>query len=273
MSTVPEIDYSFNFKFNLHKSIIPIGIDDHDYDRLKTVYGVSDEWMKQTVESISASNKEHAEILAKKFDFEQLNKKPLKIVFFGDSITSDRQSYFNIMKIALQNCQNVNLVDMSISAHKSTDLFTALYPNMVGEHADIAHIMIGTNDVRQMDDDQRLHHTGPEEYEKNVSYVVSELVKDGTKVIITTMPPYSTEKSSVCFAENRALFLEEGRQLYNGILARVAEKYNVFLNKMDERYAAYTPEELTLDDGIHLNAIGQDILAEGVVESILTLIK
>ena len=273
MSNVPEIDYAFNFKFNLHKSIIPIGIDDYDYDRLKTVYGVSDEWMKQTVEAISASNKEHAEILAKKFDLEQLNKKPVKIVFFGDSITSDRQSYFNIMKVALQDCQNVNLVDMSISAHKSTDLFTALYPNMVGEHADIAHIMIGTNDVRQMDDDKRLHHTGPEEYEKNVRYVVSELVKDGTKVIITTMPPYSREKSSVVFAENRALFLEESRQLYNGILARVAKDCNVVLNEMDARYAAYTPEELTLDDGIHLNAIGQDILAEGVVEAIIDLIK
>ena len=273
MSTPSEIDYLFNFKFNLHKSLIPIGIDDHDYDRLKTVYGVSDEWMKQTVESIESSNKQHAEMLSSQFDFEKLNKKPIKIVFFGDSITSDRQSYLNILKIALQNYKNVQLVDMAISAHKSGDLFTATYPNMIGEHADIAHIMIGTNDVRQINDEDRAYHTSPEEYEKNVDYVVSELTKDGTKVILTTIPPYSQDKADKSFVGCRALFLEESRKLFNSILAWTAEKHGALLNQMDELYAPYTAEELTLTDGIHLNAIGQDLLAQGVMKSILELMK
>ena len=272
MNTIPETDYLFNFKFNLHKSLIPIGIDDQDYERLKIVYGVSDEWMKQTVESINASNEKHAAALAKKFDLEPLNRRPIKIAFFGDSITSDRQSFLNILKIALRNEQNVKLVDMAISAHKSGDLFTATYPNMVGEHADIAHIMIGTNDVRQTDGEQRLYNTSPMEFEKNVEYVVSELVKDGTRIVLTTIPPYSQKKSSESFADCRAVFLEEGRKLFNEILARIARKYNVYLNQMDERYAEYSAEELTLNDGIHLNEIGQDILAEGVLKAIMELI-
>lgn len=271
MNNMPEIDYLFNFKFNLHKSVIPIGIDDHDYDRLKIVYGVNDDWIKKVVADIETSNSFYAEKLAKQFDLSILNKSPLKVIFLGDSITSDRQSYLNILKKATAGFENLKQIDMSISAHKSGDLFTATYPGIIAEHANIAHIMIGTNDVRQIDDENRKFHTSPEEYEKNVDYVVSELVKDGTKVILSTIPPYSQEKASTSFVGCRALFLEESRQLYNQILSRVAERNGALLNQMDPYYSAYKVEEITLVDGIHLNAIGQDLLAQGVVKSIMKI--
>ena len=265
-------DYRFNFKFNLHKSLIPIGIDDSDYVRLQTVYGVDDEWMQKTTREFAQSNNHYALLLKEDVDLSAFGSKPLKIAFFGDSITSDRQSYLNILKLATKEYKNISLVDMAISAHKSVDLLTAIYPNMVGEHADIAHIMIGTNDVRRIDDEQRLYHTSPAEYERNVDYVVSALVNDGTKVILTTIPPFSKEKSSKAFAEAKALFLEEDRQIFNTILIKIANKYGAYINHMDSHYAQYTPEQLTLDDGIHLNEIGQDLLLRGVVNSILELI-
>lgn len=272
MEQASAIDYRFNFKFNLHKSLIPIGIDDNDYQRLKAVYGVDDAWMEETLSQFAQSNARYAEKLRRSFDLDKLEKKPVKIAFFGDSITSDRQSYLNILKDAVKDSKNVTLVDMAISAHKSVDLFTAIYPNMVAEHADIAHIMIGTNDVRRINDAQRLYHTSPNEYEKNVDYVVSALVKDGTKVILTTIPPYSQEKADKSFVGAHVLFLEEDRTLFNGILHRIAKKYGAVLNDMDPLYHQYPVEEITLDDGIHLNEIGQDLLAQGVVKTILELV-
>lgn len=272
MSKIPEIDYDFNFKFNLHKSLIPIGIEDEDYERLKTVYGVDERWMQTTVARMKESNVRYAEKLLKQFDFSKLLKKSVKIAFFGDSITSDRQSYLNILKEALKDSENVVLTDMAISAHKSGDLFTAIYPNMVGLHAEIAHIMIGTNDVRRIDDEQCLYHTSPAEYEKNVDYVVSALVKDGTKVILTTIPPFSQEKAAKSFVGAHVLFREEDRKLFNEILKHIAEKYGAVFNDMDESYAQYPVENLTLEDGIHLNEIGQELLAQGVVKTILELV-
>lgn len=271
MANTPVQDYHFNFKFNLHKSLIPIGIDDSDYVRLQTVYGVDEEWMQKTVSEFAQSNAHYAQLLKEEVDLSAFGRAPLKIAFFGDSITSDRQSYLNILKLATKEYPDVTLVDMAISAHKSGDLFTAVYPKMVDEHADIAHIMIGTNDIRRIDDELCLYHTSPAEYEKNVDYVVSALVKDGSKVILTTIPPFSREKSSRAFAKGKALFLEEDRQIFNAILAKVAEKYGAYLNQMDSLYAQYTPEQLTLDDGIHLNATGQELLLRGVVNSILEL--
>lgn len=273
MSNVPEIDYAFNFKFNLHKSLIPIGIEDNDYERLQTVYGVDDKWMNETISKIKESNVRQAEKLGSKFDFSKLVMKSAKIVFLGDSITSDRQSYLNILKEATKKLPDISLVDMSISGHKSGDLFTAIYPNTIGEQADIAHIMIGTNDVRRINDDRKLYHTSPAEYEKNVEYVVSALVKEGTKVILTTIPPYSQEKADRSFVGAHVLFLEEDRKLFNGILARIAEKHGAILNNMDDLYSKYSPEELTLDDGIHLNEMGQGLLCEGVVKTILELMN
>ena len=272
MANASQQDYHFNFKFNLHKSLIPIGIDDSDYIRLQTVYGVDGEWMRETVTEFTQSNTHYAQLLKEEVDLSILGSKPLKIAFFGDSITSDRQSYLNILKLATKEYQNISLVDMAISAHKSVDLLTAIYPNMVGEHADIAHIMIGTNDLRRIDDERCLYHTSPAEYEKNVDYVVSALVKDGTKVILTTIPPFSKEKSSKAFAEAKALFLEQDRQIFNAIIMKIAKKYGAYINHMDSSYAQYTPEQLTLDDGIHINEIGQDLLLRGVVNSILELI-
>ena len=272
MGEAAQMDYFFNFKFNLHKSLLPIGIDDHDYKRLEAVYGVDEAWMQQAVETIAASNRAQAAQLATRFDLRKLDAKPLKIAFFGDSITSDRQSYLNVLKTATAEFVNLTLVDMAISAHKSGDLFTALYPGMIGEHADIAHIMIGTNDVRQMDDAQRLFHTSPEEYEKNVDYVVSQLVQDGTQVILTTIPPFCEEKVTRGFAGCRALFCEQSRVLFNGILERIAARHGVLLNRMDTRYAPHAVADLTLDDGIHLNAAGQALLAQGVVDAIMQLV-
>lgn len=272
MSEAAQMDYFFNFKFNLHKSLLPIGIDDHDYKRLETVYGVDEAWMRQAVEIIDASNRAQAAQLTAQFDLQKLNTRPLKIVFFGDSITSDRQSYLNVLKAATEGFKNLTLVDMAISAHKSVDLFTALFPGMIGEHADIAHIMIGTNDVRQMDDALRLFHTSPEEYEKNVDYVVSQLVQDGTQVILTTIPPFCEEKTARGFEGCRALFREESRVLFNNILEKIALRHGVLLNRMDARYAGHAAVDLTLDDGIHLNAVGQALLAQGVADAILQLV-
>lgn len=272
MANTPQQDNHFNFKFNLHKSIFPIGIDDDDYARLQTVYNVDAEWMQQTASEFAQSNARHAGLLKEKCDLSPLGAKPLKIVFFGDSNTSNRQSYLNILKAATKGYSQLQLVDRSISGQKAGDLFTAIHPSMVGEHADIAHIMIGTNDFRRIIDQAKLYHTSPAEFEKNVDYVVSALIMDGSKVILTTIPPFSAEKAEKHFSKALGMFDEEDRQLYNSILGRIAKKHGAYLNQMDPLYAQYTPEQLTLQDGIHLSDLGHDLLAQGVVNSILKLI-
>ena len=272
MANISDQERRFNFKFNLHKTVFSIGIEDDDYARLQAVYNVDSEWMQLIVSEFAQSNALQAQCLKEKYDLSALDTRPLKILFLGDSNTSNRQSHLNILKAATKEYPWLQLVDRSVSGYKSGDLFTAIHPGLLGEHADIAHIMIGSNDFRRIIDPEKLYHTSPAEFEKNVDYVVSALIKDSSRVIITTIPPFSKKKADNHFAKSNGMFDEEDRQLYNNILEKIAQRYGAYLNQMDTLYAQYTPEALTLPDGIHLNELGHSVLAQGVVCSVLNLI-
>lgn len=273
MSNVSEQERLFNFRFNLHKTIFSIGIEDHDYARLQEVYGVDAQWMKQVVAEFAQSNAERARQLKEVCDLSAFDAKPLKIVFLGDSNTSNRQSYLNILKAATEDYSQLQLVDKAGSGFKTGDLLTVIHLGVVAEHADIVHIMIGANDMRRMADCEKLYHTSPAEYEKNLDYIVSAFIKDGSRVILTTIPPFSKERSDKHFARSNGVFEEEDRQLYNAIIEKIACKYGAYLNKMDELFARYTPEELTVPDGVHLGELGHSTLALGVARSVLNLLS
>ena len=272
MASISEQERLFNFRFNLHKTIFSIGIEDHDYTRLQEVYDVDSQWMQQTVSEFAQSNAERAQQLREVCDLSALGVKPLKIVFLGDSNTSNRQSYMNILKSATADYPQLQLVDKAVSGFKSGDLFTTIHPGVIDEHADIVHIMIGTNDFRRMADCEKLYHTSPAEYEKNLDYIVSAFAKDGSRVILTTIPPFSKERSDKHFARSNGVFEEEDRQLYNAIIEKIAQKYGAYLNKMDELFSQHSPEALTVPDGIHLGELGHSTLALGVARSVLNLL-
>lgn len=272
MSKTSEQERIFNFRFNLHKTIFSIGIEDHDYARLQEVYGVDAQWMQQMVSEFAQSNAQNAQQLKEVCDLSAFSCRPLKIVFLGDSNTSNRQSYLNILKAATEDYPQLQLVDKAVSGFRSGDVLTIMHLGVVAEHADIVHIMIGANDIRRMADCEKLYLTSPAEYERNLDYIVSTFVKDGSRVILTTIPPFSKERSDKHFARSNGVFEEEDRQLYNAIIEKIAHKYGTYLNKMDELFARYTPEELTVPDGIHLAELGHSTLALGVARSILNLL-
>lgn len=273
MSTSVNYDALFNMvQFNIHKSLISIGIQDDDYRRLSQLYDVDLSLLHKVISNIQESNTAYAKKLETKLDLTKLAEQPIKLAFLGDSITSDRMGYMNVIRRAMQGQDNVTFFDFAISGQKSGDLFTIMYPNVIGEHVDIAHIMIGTNDMRRMDDDTLLYHTSPAEYEKNLDYIVRELVRDRTKVILTTIPPVSTINTKKSYPNHRLLFLEEDRILYNDIIKRIAQEYGATLNDMDPLYGQFTVEELTIDDGLHLNNLGQELLTYGVMKTLLSVL-
>ena len=258
------LDFPFAFKFNIHKSHIPLDIDDNDYQRLQAVYGVDRQTVLQEAAKIEASNTKYAKELlsgmaASKEDIKAAGDN--RISFLGDSITSDRQSYMNIIKRAFAEYNNISVADYAVSGFKSGDLLTMLFPDVIADHADIACIMIGTNDMRRTNDAHRALHTGLEEYEKNLRYVTCKLTEDGSKVILTTIPPFSLDKITANLEGYNILYTEDDRSAFNASVRRIAREHHAVLNDMDEAYAKYPAGDLTLDDGLHLNELGQQLLA------------
>ena len=196
-------DFPFCFKFRLHKAYCHfIGITDSDDDRLRDVYGVDQETYDEVIRAESEHNAKYAELLKTKVDLSKLGIKPLRIAFLGDSITSDRNSFLNIFKKAVED-KDIEIFDFSVAGAVSANMFSVVRPDYTDVHADIAHIMIGTNDIRSIDDENGYAICSATEFEKNVGFVVKELVEEGTKVIISTIPPIVIERAKAHFAAAR----------------------------------------------------------------------
>ena len=103
--------------------------------------------------------------------FWQSRREPCGISILGDSISSWRLSFWHILREALRGYPAV-FHDFSVSGQKSGDLLAAMYPDIARAHAQLAHIMIGTNDCRRTLDVPNVLHTGLPEYEKNVRFLV-----------------------------------------------------------------------------------------------------
>lgn len=264
--------FPFFFEYNVHKSTIPIGIMDSDYERLAATYGVTLDTLLEQVADIDESNKQNAVLLLKATDSSTVrhlaNK---KLVFCGDSNTSCRKSYMNIIRTALSNLAGFNAVDCAVSGYRVSNLVYNMYPNVHSLHADIAHIMIGTNDIRRTDGPSHLIMTPAEHFFQSLDFIVTGLVEDGTKVILSTLPPVSKSKIATSQEGWRSAFWEEDRMIFNRIIRNIAEKHNVVINDMEDIYKHYSPEELTIDDGIHLNELGHQLLAKKLMQILIAL--
>ena len=150
------------------------------------------------------------------------------------------------------------------SGQTSGELFITMYPSIFQSHADLAHLMIGTNDCRRTVDAPHALHTGLEEFEKNVRFLLASLQSGGTRSVVSSIPPVDQQKIDAVFPEYRLESFEPDRQAFNGVLRRAAEDFGAVFNDMEPVYAAFSPAELTIEDGVHLNGHAHGLLAARV---------
>lgn len=262
--------FRFNFKFKLHKSNIGIGLGDAEYDRLAVAYGVSLEDVMREVKISEDSNGREAQLLLEAFPNAADCLDGRRITFMGDSITSDRCSYFNIIRRALMDCPGIQLQDCSISAYKLVDVITNYSPAVTDFRPDIVHVLIGVNDIRR----SRSPHGGilisAGEFERQLHYLIYEMREIGAKMILSTLSPIDYQKAET-FASVNSVFLEEDRLVCNDIIRNTARKMDCIVNDMEEAYRKYAPCDITADDGLHLNLIGQRLLAHRVLDALIHL--
>ena len=261
-------EFQFNFKFNLHKSVIPIGIADDDYERLSVVYGVPLEDILEEANAHAATNAEEAAWLAERFPnaVEALANK--RIVFMGDSITDDRQSYVNIYKRLLKDA-GTEIMNDAISAYKLVDIITNFVPRVTDFKPQLVHIMVGSNDMKRTSDAAEAQMVTSAEYERQLSYLVWRLKLENARVILTTVPPFDPRKVHDSFFEANIVYRPEDREAYNAAIRRVARMQDCVLNDMEAIYSEYSTDEITRDDGLHLNRLGQRLLATRVLKLLI----
>ena len=261
----------FYLKFNFQK-FLRMDIQDDDYVRISQTLAIETE----AVRRILAEFARHVDNIASQIKlvtmFVQLNDRPAKIAFVGDSITSDRESYFNIIKRVLSGNKNLQFIDAARSGNTTVDAVCDLYASVLSQDPDLACIMIGTNDLKRNDAPDGKILVSPLEFASNLDYIIARLLDANCQVIISTIPPTLSQRVRESFPELYIVFRDEDRDRYNGIVREMAAKHQILLNDMAGIYEGPGYEEILMDDGIHLSLLGHELLARHLLPKIISVL-
>lgn len=254
-----------NIKFNMQKLILDV--PEADAEWLGNIFKAPKEEVEELITGLQQEVKEQAERLADEMNIPSVSKE-CTVAFVGDSITSDRSSYFNIFRYLYREKKRIHLVDAAVSGDKSDDAVMKFYERTLSVQPDVVHILLGTNDLRHNHDLHGHSCISLEEYGRNLEYMIKTLRDKDVPVIVSEISPVINERLKKRFPnDNWSYDIQEIEQL-NRSIRKIAEKYGAELNSMGEIYRKYTPEELLLEDGLHLNGKGQLLLAKEVLKKL-----
>lgn len=259
----------FYLKFNFQK-LLRMDIQDDDYVRIGQVLAIEPEQVRRILTEFERHVDNFASQTKLVTMFDQMYNRPAKIAFIGDSITSDRESYFNIIKRVLSGKKNLQFIDAARSGNTTVDTVCDLYAGVLSHEPDLACIMIGTNDLKRDNNPDGKILVGPQEYASNLDYIIARLLDARCQVIISTLPPTLSRRVQATYPELNLVFRDEDRNRYNGIIREAAAKHRIILNDMAGIYEEAGYEEALMDDGLHLSHIGQELLARQLLPKIVS---
>ena len=193
--------------------------------------------------------------------------KPLKIIFFGDSITQagvNAGGYIDKLKSALDKNgikDNYQIIGAGVSGNKVYDLYLRLEDDVLSQNPDVVVIWVGVNDVWH----KRTYGTGTDldKFEKFYVAMIKKLQANGTKVIITT-PAAIGERTD--FSNE----LDGDLNLYSSKLREIAAKYDCPVADLRKEFLKYNLEKNTTNkesgiltsDRVHLNEAGNQLVSD-----------
>ncbi len=194
----------------------------------------------------------------------EYKKEPIKIAFFGDSITefgwSEKNGYVRLTVQGLQK-KGINVIPIPAGIHGNTtqDLLQRMDKDIIEKHPDIIIILCGINDIFKSE-------WGLDTYKANMTNIIEKALKNNIKVNLLTI--INTEGSSYNFNQKA--------NEYNKVLYEIAQKEKINLidiNSVLTKKAKETGKNPEKDfiytyDGVHLNNIGNRILADVLINKI-----
>lgn len=156
-----------------------------------------------------------------------------------------------------QNCAGTTNGIQKISEWTGEKQWDMIHFNF-GLH-DIKHVNPQTGKNSKSFDDP--HQASPEQYKKNLKFIVKKLKKTKAKLIFATTTPYPNTKLKPARKAGMPI-------VYNGIAKRIMKRQNVEINDL---YAFVEPrmESLQRPNNVHFTPFGSKELAKQVVKSIL----
>ena len=254
-----------NIKFNMQKLIL--NVPEQDALWLSRIFAADEGEVRKLLGDFEDTVRQQAEEIRKSGDIPQVHGAKT-IAFIGDSITSDRESYFHIIRKEYEDEKELRWIDAAVSGDKSDDAKMKFYERTMNYHPDIAHVLIGTNDMRESDDENGESCLSLGDYRKNLEYMVKTLKANGVRILLSTISPVLNEGIRKRFPNDNWIYKEANIHAVNSMIEETAVKFGVKLNDMRPVYGKYRAEEILFQDGLHLNALGQRLLTGQVLAAL-----
>lgn len=204
-----------------------------------------------------------------------VSDKKKKVVFFGDSITQagvGPNGYITVMKdmLAKENITNYELIGAGIGGNKVYDLYLRMEEDVLSKSPDIVVIYVGVNDVWH----KRSFGTGTDadKFEKFYRAIIKKLEAANCKVIVCTPATIGEHKD---FTNPQDGELNQ----YSAIIRNIAASAHVplvdlrtlFLQYLAANNAENKEKGVLTVDGVHLNDLGNKMVAEEMWKAIKTV--
>jgi len=201
------------------------------------------------------------------------NPKPVKIIFFGDSITEigvQPGGYIDKMRQLLKdkNISSYQLIGAGISGNKVYDLYLRLEDDVLSQKPDWVFIYVGVNDVWH----KKSFGTGTDadKFEKFYVAIIRKLQAQGIQVALCT-PAVIGEKAD---GKNE---LDADLNKFSQIIRKLAGKYGLPLCDLRQIFVDYLAQNngenkekgVLTNDGVHLNEAGNQLVAEQMLKIIV----
>ena len=203
-------------------------------------------------------------------------QKKTRVIFFGDSITqAGAQKGGYITRIdSMSKLEKLGdryeFIGAGISGNKVYDLYLRMEDDVLNKNPDVVLIYIGVNDVWH----KRSSGTGTDadKFEKFYTAIIQKLKARNIKVVLVT-PAVIGEKTDFSNEQDGDL------NKYSGIIRNIAKANNLPLLDLREKFLMYNkqnnPENkekgILTTDGVHLNAVGNQLLADEMWKLLKTL--
>ena len=193
-------------------------------------------------------------------------QKPLKVIFFGDSITNagvKPGGYITLMqdKIKQDGGPAYELIGAGIGGNKVYDLYLRFQEDVLDKKPDVVVIYIGVNDVWHKQSSQT--GTDPDKFVAFYTAMIKKLQATGTRVIVCT-PAVIGERIDFSNSQDGDL------NRYSQMIRDLAVKYGCGLVDLRKAFLEYNLAKnpgnkesgILTTDRVHLNSVGNQLVAD-----------
>jgi lysophospholipase L1-like esterase len=200
--------------------------------------------------------------------------KPLRVIFFGDSITQAGVSptgYITKMTEMLKSKgqdAEYELMGAGIGGNKVYDLYLRLEDDVLAKKPDVVFIYVGINDVWHKASSGT--GTDPDKYVKFYEALIKKMKAQNIRVIVCT-PTVIGERNDASNAQDGDL------NQYSKLIREIATRNGLqlcdlrksFLDYLSQNNAENKEKGVLTTDRVHLNDAGNQFLAERMMEALV----